>query len=230
MIAVLAAGVLSPFFLEMTPEVRSAYQSLGKIVEDRPMQITNIRFGYDAGAFGRIHQFAVNVYWRRGADYYSIPWHGTKELDGGVLFTQASHFVDMIHHFLGPVRRWKGFNGTHRGLDIPDTVSLAMEFENGAVGTVNATVSVYGDDYMTELTLIGEKGTVRLDGINMNRIAFWNVEGVEKPDLDFTITHQYGLGHRKLYSFIAAGRWEMFPERDKLLSGIRVMESVGLGG
>ena len=184
----------------------------------------------DAGAFGRIHQFAVNVYWRRGADYYSIPWHGTKELDGGVLFTQASHFVDMIHHFLGPVRRWKGFNGTHRGLDIPDTVSLAMEFENGAVGTVNATVSVYGDDYMTELTLIGEKGTVRLDGINMNRIAFWNVEGVEKPDLDFTITHQYGLGHRKLYSFIAAGRWEMFPERDKLLSGIRVMESVGLGG
>ena len=53
MIAVLAAGVLSPFFLEMTPEVRSAYQSLGKIVEDRPMQITNIRFGYDAGAFGR---------------------------------------------------------------------------------------------------------------------------------------------------------------------------------
>ena len=184
----------------------------------------------DAGAFGRIHQFAVNVYWRRGEDYYSIPWHGTKELDGGVLFTQSSHFVDMVHHFLGPVRRWKGFNGTHRGLDIPDTVSLALEFENGAVGTINATVSVYGDDYMTELTLIGEKGTVRLDGINMNHIAFWNVEGVEKPNLDFEITHQYGLGHRKLYSFIASGSWEKFPERDKLLSGIRVMESVGLGG
>ena len=53
MIAVLAAGVLSPFFFEATPEVRSTYQSLGKIVEDRPMQVTNIRFGYDAGAFGR---------------------------------------------------------------------------------------------------------------------------------------------------------------------------------
>ena len=53
MIAILAAGVLSPFFFEATPEVRSTYQSLGKIVEDRPMQITNIRFGYDAGAFGR---------------------------------------------------------------------------------------------------------------------------------------------------------------------------------
>ncbi len=53
MIGLLAAGVLSPFFFEATPEVRSTYQSLGKIVEDRPMQITNIRFGYDAGAFGR---------------------------------------------------------------------------------------------------------------------------------------------------------------------------------
>lgn len=53
MIAILAAGVLSPFFFEATPEVRSTYQSLGKIVEDRPMQITNIRGGYDAGEFGR---------------------------------------------------------------------------------------------------------------------------------------------------------------------------------
>ena len=183
----------------------------------------------DAGAFGRIHQFAVNVYWRRGDDYYAIPWHGTRELDGGVLFTQSSHFVDMMHHFLGPVKNWKGFNGTHRGLDIPDTVSVALEFENGAVGTINATVSVYAEDYMTELTLIGERGTVRLDGINMNHIAYWNVEGIEKPDLDFEISHQYGLGHRKLYSFVAAGRWDMFPERDKLLSGIRVMESVAVG-
>lgn len=53
MVGVIAAGVLSPFFLEVTPEVRSAYQSLGKIVEDRPMQIMNVRFGYDAGEFGR---------------------------------------------------------------------------------------------------------------------------------------------------------------------------------
>ena len=53
MIAVLAAGVLSPFFFEATPEVRSSYVSLGKLVEDRPMQITNIRAGYDAGDFGR---------------------------------------------------------------------------------------------------------------------------------------------------------------------------------
>ena len=53
MIAILAAGVLSPFFLEVTPEVRSTYQSLGKIVEDRPMQITNVRVGYDVGDFGR---------------------------------------------------------------------------------------------------------------------------------------------------------------------------------
>ncbi len=53
MIAILAASVLSPFFFETTPEVRSTYVSLGKLVEDRPMQITNVRVGYDAGDFGR---------------------------------------------------------------------------------------------------------------------------------------------------------------------------------
>jgi hypothetical protein len=52
-IAILAAGVLSPFFVEVTPEVRSSYVSLGKLIEDRPMQISFVRAGYDAGEFGR---------------------------------------------------------------------------------------------------------------------------------------------------------------------------------
>jgi len=184
----------------------------------------------DAGAFGKIHQFAFNVYWRRGQDYYDIDWHGTRELDGGVLFTQSCHFVDMLHCFFGPLAEFKGFNGWHRGLDIADSASVALRFRNGAVGTLNATVSVYADDLMTEFTLIGEKGTVRLGGVNLNEIQIWNVEGVAKPELDFSIEHQYGLGHRKLYAHVADGRLDRFVDRETLVSGIRLMETVAAEG
>ena len=184
----------------------------------------------DAGAFGRIHQFAFNVYWRRDADYYAIDWHGTRDLDGGVLFTQASHFIDMLHFFFGPLESFRGFTGNHRALDIADSASVSMRFANGAVGTLNATVSVYDADYMTEFTLIAEKGTVRLGGVNLNHIEFWNVEGVGKPALDFEIAHQYGLGHRKLYAHVAEGRGDLFADRATLVSGIRLMETVSGSG
>ena len=215
--------------LEVYERIEATGKRLVPVYQNRYNPIvSHLKKLIDRGAFGKIYQFAFNVYWRRAEDYYAIPWHGTMTLDGGVLFTQSSHFVDMLHHFFGPVKSWRGYNGRQRGMEIADCVSLALEFENGAVGTLNATVDVYADDYMTEFTLIGEKGTVRLDGMNLNRIGFWNVEGEPKPDLDFTINHQYGLGHRKLYRYIADGRWEMFPEKEKLLSGIRLMEDVGL--
>ena len=92
------------------------------------------------------------------------------------------------------------------------------------VGTINATVSTFEQNYITEFTLIAENGTVRLSGTNLNTIDFWNVKGMDKPDMDFKLDHVYGKGHDKMYEYIAADRWEMFPSRDDILSGIGLME------
>lgn len=178
------------------------------------------------GKLGKIHQFICNVLWNRNDDYFNIDWHGTRELDGGVLYTQASHYVDMIHYLFGELVESKGMGGSLRGLDVYDSVSAVCRFKSGAVGTINATVDVYRKNYLTEFTIIGEKGTVRLSGTNLNTIDFWDVEGMEKPDMDFTLDHQYGKGHNNMYEYIAAEKWEMFPSREDILSGIAVMEKL----
>ncbi len=178
----------------------------------------------DSGRLGTIHQFISNVLWNRNDEYFQIDWHGTCELDGGVLFTQASHYVDMLHYFFGEVAEHKGIGGSLRGLEVFDSVAATMRFRNGVVGTINATVNVYEKNYCTEFTLIAEKGTVRLAGVNLNKIDFWNVEGEEKPNIDFELDHLYGKGHNTLYRYIAEENWEMFPSRKDVLSGIRLME------
>ncbi|WP_319559833.1 Gfo/Idh/MocA family oxidoreductase [Marispirochaeta sp.] len=178
----------------------------------------------NTGKLGTIYQFNCNVFWNRNDDYFAIDWHGTKELDGGVLYTQASHYVDMIHFFFGEIAESKGIGGSLRNLEVYDSVSSVCEFQNGVIGTINATVSTYRKNFLTEFTIIAEKGTVRLSGTNLNTIDFWDVEGMEKPDIDFTIDHVYGKGHDTLYQYIAEEKWEMFPSRDDVLSGIRLME------
>ena len=101
-----------------------------------------------------------------------------------------------------------------------------LQFKSGVVGSINATVSVYRTNFATEFTLIAEKGTIRLSGTNLNQIDFWDVEGMEKPDMDFKLDHQYGKGHNTLYEYVVAERWDMFPNKKDILSGIRLMEMV----
>ena len=178
----------------------------------------------DSGRLGKIHQFVCNIFWNRNDDYFKNDWHGTREFDGGVLYTQASHYVDMVHYFFGDVLEHKGIGGNLRGLEVYDSISAVMNFKNGVVGSINATVSVFHQNFLTEFTLIAEKGTIRLSGTNLNTIDFWDVDGLAKPDMDFKIDHVYGKGHDTLYKYIAENRWEMFPSREDILSGIRLME------
>jgi UDP-N-acetyl-2-amino-2-deoxyglucuronate dehydrogenase len=101
------------------------------------------------GKLGTIHQFNVNIFWNRNDDYFKIGWHGTQDLDGGVLYTQASHYVDMLLYLFGPVDEAKGLGGRLRGLEVQDSISAAVRHENGAVGSLNCTVSTFRRNYQT---------------------------------------------------------------------------------
>lgn len=180
----------------------------------------------DSGRLGKMYQFICNVLWNRNDEYFAIDWHGTPEFDGGVMYTQASHYVDMVHFLFGELAFHKGLNGDLRGLGVHDTVSATLAFKSGVVGTINATVSVYRTNFLTEFTLVAEHGTIRLSGTNLNQIDFWDVEGMEKPDIDFTIDHQYGKGHNTMYEYIAQEQWNKFPSKKDVLSGIQMMEQL----
>lgn len=176
------------------------------------------------GRLGQVYQFVCNALWNRNDAYYDISWHGTKELDGGVLYTQASHYVDMLHFFFGKLENSKGIGGSKRKFEVYDSVSAVMEFENNVIGALNTTVNAYEKNYETEFTLMAEKGLIRISGTNLNEIKYWNVEGMEKPDLDFKLDHVYGKGHDTLYRYIVEEKWEKFPSREDVLSGIHMME------
>lgn len=180
----------------------------------------------DENKLGKIFQFNINVFWNRNEDYFKNSWHGTLDKDGGVLYTQASHYVDMMLFLFGKIKEAKGFGGKLRQLEVQDSVSAVCEFESGTVGTLNATVSTYNKNYLTELSIIGEKGTVRLSGTNLNTIDFWDVENMVKPDIDFKLDHIYGKGHDKLYEHLVKNRFDLFPTYEEVLAGISLMEKL----
>lgn len=210
---------------EVYRRVAKAGKTLLPVYQNRynPL-VKHIKELLDSGKLGKTHQFVCNVLWNRNDDYFKIDWHGTAEFDGGVLYTQASHYVDMLHYLFGEISEHKGIGGQLRGLEVFDSLSAVLSFKNGAVGSLNTTVSVYEKNYLTEFVLIAEKGTIRLTGTNLNKIDFWNVQGMPKPEMDFTINHQYGKGHDTMYKYIAEEKWGMFPDKDDVLSGIRMME------
>ncbi|HOO70790.1 MAG TPA: Gfo/Idh/MocA family oxidoreductase [Spirochaetota bacterium] len=179
-----------------------------------------------SGKIGIIYQINVNVYWNRNDDYYRDSWHGSIDVDGGVLYTQASHYIDMLLFLFGPITEAKGFGGKLRGFPTQDSVSASIIFKNGTVGSLNATVCSYRKNYCTEATIIAEKGTIRLSGTNLNTIEYWDVENMEKPDMDFTIDHIYGKGHDTMYQYIVENKLEMFPRYEEVIAGISLMEKL----
>jgi len=210
---------------EMIDRVEKAGKTLLPVYQNRynPL-IVFLKNLIDTGKLGKIHQFVCNIFWNRNDEYFKIDWHGTKAYDGGVLYTQASHYVDMVHYLFGKIKNAYGVGGGIRKLEVHDSISAICEMQNGTVGALNATVSTYRTNYLTELTVIGEKGTIRLSGTNLNQIDFWDVEGMEKPDMDFKLDHQYGKGHDTMYEYIVQKKWDMFPSREEVLSGISLME------
>lgn len=211
--------------LELFSRVEGAGKRLLPVYQNRynPL-VAYIRELVHSGALGRVHHFICDVLWNRNDAYFAIDWHGTRDLDGGVLYTQASHYVDMLNFLFGEIDECNGVGGNLRRLEVHDSVAAAMKFRNGTVGTLNATVDAFGGNLATELTLIAEKGNIRLSGTNLNEIVLWNVEGMEKPNLDFKLDHQYGKGHNTLYEHIVNENWAAFPSKEDVFSGICLME------
>jgi UDP-N-acetyl-2-amino-2-deoxyglucuronate dehydrogenase len=134
----------------------------------------------DEEKLGKILSFQLNCFWNRPQEYYDGGWRGTKTLDGGLLYTQFSHFVDLLYWFLGEVEEVQGFkknNGLRKHLEFEDTGVANLKMKNGALGTINYTVNSYKHNTEGSLTLLGEKGTVKIGGQYLNTIEYQNVDG-----------------------------------------------------
>ena len=137
--------------------------------------VTALKEKLNAGGIGKIFSMQLNCFWNRSEAYYTDAWRGTRELDGGTLFTQFSHFIDLMYWMLGDVKEVKAFmrNYNHKGvIDFEDTGVVILEFESGTIGTINYTVNSFEKNMEGSLTLFGEKGIVKIGGEYLNELEY----------------------------------------------------------
>ncbi len=176
----------------------------------------------DIGRFGRIYMVAVNVFWSRPQSYYdSAQWRGTWEFDGGAFMNQASHYVDLLDWVCGPVESVMAYTGTlARNIDVEDTGVAALKWRNGAMGSINVTMLTYPKNMEGSITILGEKGSVRVGGMAVNEIQHWDFEtphdmDTHIADASYQTTSVYGFGHPLYYdNVIKTLRGEAEPETD----------------
>jgi UDP-N-acetyl-2-amino-2-deoxyglucuronate dehydrogenase len=140
----------------------------------------------EEGKLGKIFSVQLSCFWNRNQAYYENSWKGTKDLDGGTLYTQFSHFIDLLYFLIGDIKNVQayGANFNHQGIiDFEDTGVVIAEFYNGALGTINYTVNSYGKNMEGSVTIFGEKGTVKIGGQYLNVLEYQNIEGFEVKDL-----------------------------------------------
>jgi predicted dehydrogenase len=163
----------------------------------------------DEGKLGKIYSAQLNCFWNRNPDYYKNSWKGTLDLDGGTLYTQFSHFVDLLYWMVGDVKNVEAFGGNfhHQGItEFDDNGAIALEFYNGALGTINYTVNSHGKNMEGSLTIFGEKGTVKIGGQYLNELEYQNIEGYKVENLpEGNTANNYGQyqgsmsNHDKVY-------------------------------
>lgn len=151
----------------------------------------------DSGALGQIYNVQMHCLWNRDERYYTPGgWHGNAELDGGTLYTQYSHFIDLLIWTLGPieieqVRLW---DYAHASLsDFEDSGSVHFRTQQGADGHLFYSTAVYGRNMEVSLTLLAEHGAIRLSGAYLNELEHVEIRGLEPPTLPPSAQgNQYG--------------------------------------
>jgi len=176
----------------------------------------------DKERFGKIYLVQSNVFWQRPQSYYDqAKWRGTWEFDGGSFMNQASHYIDALYWLIGPVDYVMAETATMaRKIETEDTGTAILKFRNGIIGTVNVTMLTFPKNYEGSITILGEKGTVKVGGVAVNRIEKWEFEEYDDDDRlvvesNYNPPNVYGLGHIPYYkNVIAALNGKADPDTD----------------
>lgn len=181
--------------------------------------------------FGRIHMVTLNVFWTRPQEYYdSARWRGTWELDGGAFMNQASHYVDLLEWLIGPIADIQAMTGTlERDIEVEDTGVMNIRWRNGAMGSMSVTMLTYPKNFEGSITILGEKGTVRVGGVAVNDIQHWEFAepkayDAQVKEANYQTTSVYGFGHPLYFkNVVDVLRGEAEPETDGR-EGLKALE------
>ncbi|MEO8193651.1 MAG: Gfo/Idh/MocA family oxidoreductase [Gemmatimonadales bacterium] len=208
---------------ELVKACDEAHVSLFVVKQNRlnaPVQM--LKRAVDKGRFGRLYMANCTVLWARPQEYYDqAPWRGTWEFDGGAFMNQASHYVDLIQWVMGPVESVMAKTATlARRIETEDTGVAILRFRSGALGVIEVTMLTYPRNMEGSITVLGEKGTVKIGGTAVNKVEHWEFADGEPEDevaraIDSNPPNIYGYGHEGYYrNVLAVLRGEAKPDTD----------------
>lgn len=188
---------------------------------------------------GQILGFQLNCFWNRPPSYFANSWHGTADLDGGILFTQFSHFIDLLYWLLGETTVVSGFrqNTLHQGvIEFEDSGAAILQLANGARGTLQYSINSHSSNMEGSITVFGSKGTVKVGGQYLNELEHFSVEGMQRPHLPAgNGANNYGhyqgsmSNHDKVYDQLIAALQDprqQLLEAEEALHTIRLIEHI----
>ena len=172
---------------EMIKAAEKANRRLFAIKQNRfNPPVAALKKALDEGKLGQLYSIQLSCFWNRNADYYHNSWKGTKDLDGGTLFTQFSHFIDLLYWLVGDVKHVHAYmsNYAHKDvIEFEDTGVVIIEFFSGVIGTINYTVNSYEKNMEGSLTIFAEKGTVKVGGQYLNELEYQNIQDYKIENL-----------------------------------------------
>lgn len=199
---------------DMVEAARTNKRKLFVVMQNRynpPVQA--VRKLIDEDKLGEIYSVVLNCYWNRNKEYYdSSPWKGFREKDGGALYTQFSHFIDLVYWFAGKATSVHAIadNYNHSEIEIEDTGIVTVKFASGALGSINFTNCAYDKNMEGSITIFGENGTVKIGGEYLNTLEYQNVKDLDMIKISSGgAANDYGTykgsmsNHHKVYENVA---------------------------
>jgi predicted dehydrogenase len=191
--------------------------------------VEHLKMLLDTGKLGRIYSAHLNCFWNRNDAYYSEGWKGTLRMDGGTLYTQFSHFIDLLYWMVGDVREVYAMtdNFMHaKSIEFEDSGVAILRFHNGSLGSINFTINSYGRNMEGSLTLFCERGTIKIGGQYLNEIEYESIQGMEPTQLRQGRTaNDYGF-----YQGSMSNHQDVYANVVSVLSGEASIGTVGFEG
>jgi predicted dehydrogenase len=191
----------------------------------------------DSTKLGQIYMVQVNCYWNRDGRYYKKgDWKGLADLDGGTLFTQFSHFIDIMYWLFGDINdiqaHFNDFNHADT-TDFEDSGMVTFNFVNGGMGCLNYSTSVWDSNLESSMTIIGENGSVKIGGQYMNEVEYCHIRDYSMPELDpVNPANDYGAykGSAANHHYVIANVIDTLKGRNTIttnaLEGLKVVEII----
>jgi UDP-N-acetyl-2-amino-2-deoxyglucuronate dehydrogenase len=193
---------------------------------------------------GKLYMVQINCYWNRDDRYYKpdiqtgkpSSWHGTKNLDGGTLYTQFSHFIDLMYWYFGDIKniqaKFKDF-AHDKSTDFEDSGFVSFDFVNGGMGCINYSTAIWDKNLESSITVIGQNGSLKVGGQYMNEVEYCHIKNYVMPELaESNPPNDYGpykgsaANHHYIYENIVSVIQREGTITTNALEGMKVVEII----